>query len=119
MRLMKHLIMSIMIILVAGCASNYLSNNLNNVQIGWSKSQFLQYFPGDKVVPPILRASQKQTDGQVVEIFTLPMMEPNYDTVNYWFVFKGGQLVQWGRPEDWQKVSGKYEISFNPAASVR
>ncbi len=119
MRRVIMFITSVCLAISIGCASNYLSTGLNNVQIGWSKSQFLQYFNGQKATPPILRASQQQSNGQIVEVFTLPMMEPNYDTVSYWFVFQGDRLVQWGRPEDWQQVSGRYEISFNPASSVR
>jgi hypothetical protein len=116
---LKHITLALFILLLAGCATKFLSNSLNGVQMGWSKGQLLQYFSKDVGVPPILRASQQQSNGQVVEIFTLPLIEPNYDTVNYWFVFKGGRLVQWGRPKDWQSVSGRYEISFNPEASVR
>jgi hypothetical protein len=104
--------------------SGYLSSSLNSVQIGWSKAQFLQFFPGgaETILPPeapILRASQRQGDGQIVEVFTLPISSPRDYMVDYWFVFRGGRLEQWGRPEDWQQVSGRYEISFNPSASVR
>ena len=119
MRRLELFVVVVVICLAVGCTFNYRSSNLNTIQIGWTKSQFLQFWAGGKFVQPILRASQQQRDGQVVEVFTLPLMEPNYDTIDYWFVFKGGRLVQWGRPEDWQQVSGRYEIAFNPSASVR
>jgi len=118
MKLIRLSIACVVLALTVGCAGHYLSTGLNNVQLGWSKSQFLQYFNGDGAVPPILRASQRQSSGQIVEVFTLPMQEPNYTSVSYWFVFQGDRLVQWGRPEDWQQVSGRYEIAFNPSASV-
>lgn len=126
---MRHLrLLSILFVgfLLISCtnSSGYMASNLSRVQIGWSKAQFLQFFPGgtSSILPeeaPVLRASQRQSDGQVVEVFTMPLSSPRDYMVDYWFIFKGDQLVQWGRPEDWQQVSGRYEISFNPSASVR
>jgi len=69
--------------------------------------------------PAILRASQQQRTGELIEVFTMNMAEPSTQVTNYWFVFTSGRLNQWGRPEDWQQVSGRYDINFNPAAGIR
>ena len=123
MRFMRFLSMLFVIVLMSSCTSSYNVRSVNNIQIGWSKAQFLRFYPRGTYFlapePPILRASQEQEDGQLVEVFSIPLMLPNYSSVDYWFVFRGNRLVQWGRPEDWQQVSGRYEILFNPSASVR
>lgn len=120
---LKIFVMVVVLSLTVGCTStlHYQTTGLNAVQIGWTKSQFLQYWaPGPLIVTPIMRASQLQQDGQIVEVFTLPLVETGYwPPIEYWFVFKGDRLVQWGRPEDWQQVSGRYEIAFNPSPSIR
>jgi len=37
----------------------------------------------------------------------------------YWFLFGDGRLVAWGRPEDWRRASGRYqvEIDYPPDSS--
>lgn len=133
MRILVKVFLLVTAIMVSvGCTSTgptyYYSSGLNNMQTGWTKARFLHYWSGghETTVRPLLRASQRQQDGRVVEVFTLPMSEPSANRyvsgnviVNYWFIFRDDRLVQWGRPEDWQQVSGRYEIAFNPGASVR
>ena len=125
MRFMRFLQMLFIIVLISSCVGgNYYSeSNLNSISIGVSKEAFLQTYSGggsEDTNGAILRAAQRQDNGELIEVLTLEMIVADASsTVDYGFVFKEGLLVQWGRPEDWQQVSGRYEISFNPSASVR
>ena len=102
----------------------YLDTNLNSVPIGLTKADFLSTYSGTCTGRPscnsaVVRAAQKGSDGLLVEVLTLEMLNTSSQKTDYWFVFKNSILVQWGRPEDWQAVAGKYEVSFNPGPSVR
>ena len=120
----------LLVLLLVGCVMPryYIDANLNSLQLDMSKQAFLANFSGScqSSVPcatPILRAAQRGSDGSVVEVLTMQMLYrpvgTSGDVIDYWFVFKGGLLKQWGRPEDWQQVASRYEITFNPGPSVR
>ena len=55
----------------------------------------------------------------LTEVATLKLGDVASETTEYWFVFQNGRLVQWGLPDDWQSVSARYDINFNPKTSVR
>ncbi len=111
-------------LIVAGCSSGpryYLKSNLNNLNIGLSKSQMISAYSGGengKIMPLIIRAT-KNVNGELIEIGEMPMMSKNtYSKTTYWFLFVDGYLKQWGEPRDWQDVKARYEINYNPSASV-
>jgi len=71
-----------------------------------------------KAVPLVIRAT-KFINGELIEIGELPMMsQATKQKTTYWFLFVDGSLKQWGEPRDWQDVKARYEISYNPSASV-
>jgi hypothetical protein len=100
--------------------------NLNRISIGWTKDQFFNWWGDGKSCAtfmisyacdtPSVRAAQVGSDKVLTEVVTLNMATSDSCCVGveFWFLFRGNQLVQWGKPEDWQKVSGRYEISFSP-----
>jgi hypothetical protein len=104
----------------SGCATYFYTSSLNTLQPGTTSSDFLAQFTDgiSGTQSPIRRAMQQQPDGSVVEVFTMPLVDPGRYTIEYWFLFKSGRLIQWGQPEDWRQVSGRYEISYNPSAAV-
>jgi len=110
-----------------GCTSYYFSSNLNSISPGVTKEQLINYFRPvcrsgglDCLEGFIIRAAQVQSDGSLVEVGTVALSPDGYaNPVEYWFLFKGGRLVQWGQPNDWTQVSGRYEINFNPAPAYR
>ena len=105
--------------LLVSCTHYFYSTNLNSLQLGTTKAEFLEFF-GKGAEPPLVRAAQIGRDSVLTEVVTLNLLTPgaSYAT-QYWFVFRAGRLAQWGRPEDWQAVAGRYEVSFNPGPSVR
>jgi hypothetical protein len=122
----KSLLLLGLSLVVLGCGRYYLDTNLNSMSVGLTKDAFLQTYGGtcsgrvNACKPAIVRAAQRQSDGSLLEVLTLEMINTSGSvSTDYWFVFRDSRLVQWGRPEDWQQVSGKYEISFNPGPSVR
>ena len=118
----KHFWVVGLFFLTVGCSRYYLESNLNTIPIGLTKAEFLSTYNGASCggcKSAVLRAAQKGSDGILVEVLTLEMLGSASVATDYWFVFKNSVLVQWGRPEDWQQVAAKYEVSFNPGPSVR
>ncbi len=71
-----------------------------------------------RAVPLVIRAT-KSINGELIEIGEMPMMsQATGQKTTYWFLFVDGYLKQWGEPRDWQDVKARYEISYNPSASV-
>lgn len=107
----------------------FLVSNLNSLSLGWTKQEFLQNFSADGpgctggiwagCDGAIVRAAQVGKDGVLTEVLTVNMAPLDFSTVQHWFLFRNNVLVQWGRPEDWQAVSARYEVNFNPGPAVR
>jgi hypothetical protein len=117
----KGLVMLGLSLVVLGCSRYYLETNLNVMSVGLTKAEFLQTYGGtcdgrmNACKPAIVRAVQRQKDGSLVEVLTLELINSSGSaSTDYWFVFRDSRLVQWGRPEDWQQVAARYEISFTP-----
>ena len=104
----------------------YLESTLNKLSVGASKDSLLTAFRGGEVnghqtSGMQIRAAKRTDSGDLLEVGQLVLMdETNKERkVPYWFLFKNGKLVQWGRPEDWRAVAARYEIDFNPRIGVR
>lgn len=120
-----RLIFILITVFMAGCAQQqyYLKSNLNLVSVGQSKAEILAMFPGQNRLfgggaPPMQIRAAKRENGKLVEVGEVLMTDGVSPTVAYWFLFEGGELIQWGQPADWQKVSGRYEISYSPAVGA-
>jgi hypothetical protein len=114
-------------IVVAGCASStwyYYESNLNTLSVGTPKADVLTLFEGgERDGHPRegmqIRAARKTERGTLLEVGEVPLMNGASQRITaYWFLFEDGRLVQWGRPQDWRAVSGRYDIHFNPSPSV-
>jgi hypothetical protein len=126
---MKKKLSLIAILALVACNGPWFYNsaNLNVLPLELTKDAFFQRFPGQctgngvvrTCMSPILRAAQRSSDGSITEVITLDLMDQNKQVLQHWFVFKNGTLKQWGRPEDWQQVASRYEVTFNPNPSVR
>lgn len=129
-----RLALAVLLVLgLSGCASSgpfyWRESGLNTLAVGITTEEFVAEFPTRsqdgrrEVAGPIRRAIQAQRDGSVVEVWTMQMVNrsrPAGERVpEYWFLFVGGRLQQWGLPEDWRGVSAEYNINFNPAVGVR
>ncbi len=124
MNLQKILLITIIAGVFSGCAGGpwyFYKSNLNNLSVGQSKSSLLTGFSNKdnpKTVPLVIRAT-KTINGELIEIGELPMMsQATSQKTTYWFLFVDGYLKQWGEPRDWQDVQARYEINYNPSASV-
>lgn len=109
-----------LLFLLTGCwAVAYPASNLNRVQPGWTRDQFLNYWAQGKGKQPILRAS-KAAPGDTIAVYTMPFRDGAMASdIEYWFLFKNSRLVQWGQPADWRQVAATYQIDFNPGPAVR
>lgn len=65
-----------------------------------------------------IRASQRTSNGKLIEVGEVLLTDGVRETVSYWFIFENGLLAQWGRPEDWQQAATRYEINYNRPAGV-
>jgi len=120
---MNKLIMVVFVFLLAACAIEqryYTQSNLNNISLGDTKNKLLSMFSGSKKVgspPPMqIRAAQK-SNNKLIEVGEVWLTNGVSSTVPYWLLFENGALVQWGRPEDWKAVQGRYQISYTPSVS--
>lgn len=119
------LIVCMTTLFIVGCAQQYyLKSNLNHISLGQTKERILSTFPGHQTllsgnIPGMeMRAAQRSSNGKLIEVGEVLLTDGVTPTVSHWFMFEEGLLVQWGRPEDWKKVSARYEINFNPSPSV-
>lgn len=109
---------------VLGCTGYYYTRNLNTWSVGQAKQEFLTTYPERRCGVATcrgfeVRAAQRQTDGSLVEVGSLLLSADKGSTATeYWLLFRDGKLVQWGRPEDWQAVAARYQISFTPSVSA-
>lgn len=99
----------------AGCSSrnamspNAYQSNLNRIELGMSKTQFLQVFP------QATKRGAKRYPSGVIEVFEVtteehhffPSGNPNRNELSgmeydkQWFYFNRNQLMQYGTPNDW------------------
>jgi hypothetical protein len=109
---------------LTACSSStwyYHESNLNRLSVGAPKENVLALFPGGERdghqwMGMQIRAARKTDSGTLLEVGEVPLMhEVAKNVTQYWFVFEDGRLAQWGRPEDWRAVSGRYDIHFNPS----
>ena len=125
---MKKLLFIFLLVLI-GCMGPlrqyYPSSNLNTVNVGDTKVQMLSRFSSGehgRLIPLTIRAT-KVTNGKLLEVGEIWLRRS--DTCNscgsdiYWFLFVNGELKQWGQPQDWQNVTERYEIHYNPPAGVK
>lgn len=112
-------------LLLAGCTIPYLQEDLNTLSPGMSRTDFLAKYAsregrGTTTSGALVRAS-KLVDGTRTDLVTLKLSPKNelYKSTEYWFVFVGDKLVQWGRPEDWPAASTKYQIEYNPPPGAK
>lgn len=103
---------------VLGCAYNYSSSALSDVRLGMTKQAFVRQYTQQAMQAPIPRAS-KIVGADTIDVMALPVSGSDHKAVDYWFLFKNSELVQWGRPEDWKSVSATYQIEFNPSPSTQ
>ena len=103
-------------LLTFGCSASGIpvddfNERARGIEIGMSKSQFLDAFP--EATP---RGAKKYSNGvvEVLEVFTtyhsfFPTGNPNRDRLSgiegtpNWFYFFESVLIQYGRPDDWPK----------------
>ena len=129
MKSFNRLLLSVCALLLAGCVMvqpYFPQQNLNRLSIGLTKEQFFAWWGDGKSCAtfmvsfgcdtPSTRAAQVGADNVLTEVVTMNLASSDSCCipVEFWFLFRGNKLVQWGKPEDWQKVSGRYEISFSP-----
>lgn len=120
---MRRTMIALTLCLLSGCTYYYYESNLNRLSPGISEEQFLAAYPTkhgvNTTAGAAIRAS-KTIDGKRLDVVTLPLALNGIDhSTEYWFIFRDGKLVQWGKPEDWRSVSATYQIDFNPSPSVR
>lgn len=125
---MKKLITPIacmVFLFLVGCAQQYyLKSNLNQISLGQTKEKTLSMFPRRQSalsgnIPGMeIRASQRSSNGKLLEVGEVLLTDGVTPSVSYWFMFEDGLLVQWGRPEDWKKAAARYDINFNPSPGV-
>ncbi len=113
------------LLLLVGCAQrHYLKSNLNQIALGQTKGTVLSKFPGERSVwgggaPGMeIRAAHRSSTGKLLEVGEVWLTDGVTPTVLHWFMFEDGILVQWGRPEDWNKAAARYDIIVNPSPGV-
>ena len=117
-------------LMLGGCAFEpvaqpqmyYLRSSLNQLSLGQTKEKTLSMFsrqqsaggtPGMEI-----RAAQRSSSGKLLEVGEVLLTDGVTSPVSHWFMFEDGLLVQWGRPEDWNKAAARYDINFNPLPGV-
>jgi hypothetical protein len=116
----------LVLLILTGCAEAqhyYLQSSLNSLTVGMPKETLLSGYSGTtreghQAPGMVIRAARKTERGNVLEVAELPMLSPEGRITTFWFLFDDGQLIQWGRPEDWRRVSARYDINFNPTPYV-
>lgn len=110
---------------LTACTYYYLTSNLNTLAPGQTKADIQRRFPMkqgtfETTVGFELRAARVQQDGSLIEVGSLLLARDGINhPESYWLLFRDGKLVQWGQPDDWQTVSARYQIDFNPRPAVR
>jgi hypothetical protein len=59
-----------------------------------------------------LRASGRSHQHAQVEVAEVRVADAGTGSL-YWFLFGDGQLVGWGRPEEWPATAGRYEVEID------
>lgn len=113
-------------LVMMACFPNYWpDSNLNNMRLSITKDEFISYWGDGKkctnliwgaCAGPVLRAARMSSGNVLTEVLTLQFTSSgSNEGVEHWFVFQNGRLVQWGKPQDWQAVAARYEVSFTPS----
>lgn len=115
---MSSIVKLTILAILAGCTSYYYESNLNTLHQGITEQSFLSAYHakhGLSEVPGASVRAAKVVGGDTLHVVTVPLSANGSDhEAEYWFLFKNGRLEQWGKPEDWQAVSARYEIAFTP-----
>lgn len=89
------------VVLVAGCRNP--AHQISGVRLGMTHDEVLDVMGR----PYAVRAAKLYRDGNWLEVweyipsvFSVALFADRYDK-DYWVVFEGGKVVQWGEPGDW------------------
>lgn len=137
----KTLILTIIAVVLCGCAGSPPSSNLQKIILGQDKNSVVKKVGNPRVV----RGAVRNKYGQDIEVweyrFSLPSddsagdvigksiltictlgaaaQEFTAETRDYWLYFLDDELVKWGQAGDWQIESKNiYEIRFASAPSL-
>lgn len=133
----------ILLIFVAGCASNVpQSTSLRQVALGMSKGEVVNAL-GE---PAVARGAIRNKYNQVIEVweytFALPSKDSTgqtagkvaltvltlgigaatfrHDTKDYWLYFLDNTLVRWGEAGDWEREPERiYDFNFDPPPQLK
>jgi hypothetical protein len=110
------------VLAATGCGGYFYETNINAMQPGMTKERFLQHYSNRDFQQPVLRASNRDGTGALIEVLTIDMVSVTHaasQVIRYWFLFREGVLEHWGQPAQWSRVEVLYDIDFQPHPTRR